>query len=112
MATTSNSAVVSDHAQDVLRLRAAADMASHDIKDYNKLYEDLRAIVEALSTAEQAEPGNKALFDILLMRERRVEAARNRETATLALFFDCMIAEISAVPNIELHVKACDLPYN
>ena len=97
MATTSNSAVVFVHAQDVLRLRAAADRASHDIKDYNKLYEDQLAIVEALSTAEQAEPGNKALFDILLMREKRVEAARNRETATLAHLSSCMIAERSAV---------------
>ena len=85
------------HAQDVLRLRAAADRASHDIKDYNKLYEDQLAIVEALSTAEQAEPGNKAMFDILLMREKRVEAARNSETATLALLSSCMIAERSAV---------------
>lgn len=25
---------------------------------------------------------------------------------------DRIVAEISAVPNIELHVKACDLPYN
>ena len=65
--------------------------------DYKKFYEDQLAIVKALSTAEQAEPGNKALFDILLMREKRVEAARNRETATLALLSNCMIAESSAV---------------
>ena len=52
MASASNLAVTSVHAQDVLRLRAAADRASHDIKDYKKLYEDQLAIVEALSTAE------------------------------------------------------------
>ncbi len=52
MATTSNSAVVYVHAQDVLRLRAAVDRASQDIKDYNKMYEDQLAIVEALNIAE------------------------------------------------------------
>ncbi len=71
MNTTNTSAVPFAQGQDVVRLRAAVDRASQDIKDYNKLYEDQRAIVEALSTAEQAEPGNKALFDILLMREKR-----------------------------------------
>ncbi len=83
--------------QDVVRLRAAADRASQDIKDCTKEYEDQRAIVEALITADQAESGNKALLGILLMREKKLEAARTRETATLALLSNCLIAESSAV---------------
>ena len=64
---------------DVSRLRAAVDMSFQEIKDYTHEYHVQRAIVEALSVAEQAEPGNKPKIDILGVRERRLEAARLRE---------------------------------
>ncbi len=71
--------------QDVSRLPAAVDMSSQEIKDYTQEYENQRAIVEALSASEQAEPRNKPKIDILGVRERRLEAARLRETAALSL---------------------------
>ena len=78
MTTTNPSAAPFTQGQDVLRLRAAVVRSSEDIKDYTKLYEDQRAIIEALNTAEHAEPGNKSKFDILGVRERQLEAARLR----------------------------------
>ncbi len=110
MTTTNTSAVPFAQGQDVVRLRAAVNKASHDIKDYTKEYEDPRAIVEALSTAEQAEPGNKALIDILLMREKKLEAAHTRETTTLALISNCLIAESSAVQAQAVATAAMALP--
>ena len=66
-------------------------------KDYLQEYENQRAIVEALSAAEQARPGNKSNIDILGLRERRLEAARLREAAALSLLANCLIADSSAV---------------
>jgi hypothetical protein len=60
-------------------------------------YEDQRAIVEALSTPEHTEPGNKSRIGILGLRERRLEAARLRETAALSLLANCLIADNNAV---------------
>jgi hypothetical protein len=79
-----SSAVPFAQGQDVSRLRAAVDKSAQETKDYLQEYEDQRATVEALSAAEQAEPGNKSKMDILGMRERRLEAARLRETAALS----------------------------
>jgi hypothetical protein len=56
---SSSTAVPFAQGQDVSRLRMAVDMFSQEIKDYAQEYEDHRAIVEALSAAKQAEPGNK-----------------------------------------------------
>ena len=56
--------------EDVSRLRVDVDRSAQDIKDYTKEYEDQRAVVEALSAAEQAEPGNKPKIDILIERGR------------------------------------------
>ncbi len=96
MTTTNPSAVPFAQGQDVARLRAAVDRSSQEIKDYTKEYEDQRAIVEALSTAEQAEPGIKLKLDILFAREGRLDAARTRETAALALLSNCLTADNSA----------------
>ena len=52
--------------QDVSRLRASVDSSAQEIKDYTQEYEDQRAVVQALSAAEQAEPGNKPKIDILI----------------------------------------------
>ena len=94
---SSSTAVSFGQGQDVSRLRAAVDRSSQEIKDYLQEYEDQRAIVEALSAAEQAEPGNKSKIGILGMRERRLEAARLRETAALSLLANCLIADNNAV---------------
>jgi hypothetical protein len=92
-----SSAVPFAQGQDVSRLRAAVDRSAQETKDYVQEYKDKRATVEALSAAEHAEPGNKSKIDILGMRERRLEAARLRETAALSLLANCLIAESSAV---------------
>ncbi len=96
MTTTNPSTVPFAQGQDVIRLRAAVEMSSQEIKDYTKEYEDRRAIVKALSTAKQAEPGNKFKLDIPFVREGRLDAARTRKTAALALLFNCLIADNSA----------------
>ena len=72
-------------------------MSAQEIKDYNQEYEDYRAIAEALSAAELTEPANKPKIDILGVRERRLEAARLRETSALALLANCLMADNSAV---------------
>ncbi len=82
--------------QDVSRLRAAVDRAAQEIKDYTQAYEDHRALVQVLSAAEQAEPGNKPKIDMLVVMEGRLEATRLRETSALFLLANCLIAESSA----------------
>ncbi len=94
---SSSTAVSFAQGQDVSRLRAAEDRSAHETKDYLQEYEDQRAFVEALSAAEQVEPGNKSKIDILGLRERRLEAARLRKTAALSLLANCLIADSSAV---------------
>jgi hypothetical protein len=109
MTNTNPSAVPFAQGQDVARLRAAVDMSSQEIKDYTKEYEDQRAIVEALSTADQAEPGNKFKLDILL-REGLLDAARTRETTALALLSNCLIADSSAAQAQAAATTAMALP--
>ena len=96
--------------QDVSRLRAAVDRSAQEIKDYTQEYEDQRALVQALSAAEQAEPGNKSKFDILVVREGRLEAARLRETAALSMLSNCLIAESSAVQAQAAAIAATATP--
>ena len=95
MATTSSTAVPFAQGQDVIRLRAAVDRSSQEIKDYTVEYEDQRAKVDALNAAERADPTNAHLFNILTVREGRLDAARTRETAALALLSNCPIAHSS-----------------
>ncbi len=92
MATTSSTAVPFAQGQDVIRLRAAVDMSSQEIKDYTREYEDHRTIVDALDAAERADPKNTHLFNILAVREVRLDAVRIRETAALVLLSNCLIA--------------------
>ena len=94
---SSSTAVPFAQGQDVSRLRAAVDKSSQETNDYLQEYEDHRAIVEALSAAEQAKPGNKSKIDILGMRERRLKATRLRETAAFFLLANCLIADNNAV---------------
>jgi len=82
--------------QDVSRLRAAVDRAAQEIKDYSHEYEDQRALVQALSAAEHAEPGNKQKIGILVVMEGRLEATRLRESSALSILGNCPIAESSA----------------
>ena len=96
--------------QDVSRLRAAMDMSAQEIKDYTQEYEDQRALVQALSAAEQAEPGNESKLDILVVREGRLEAARLRETSALSLLANCLIAESSAVQPQAIATAATATP--
>jgi hypothetical protein len=110
MTTTNPSAVPFAQGQDVARLRAAVDRSSQYIKDYTKEYEDQRAIVEALSNAEQAEPGNKFMLDILFVREGRLDVARTREIAALALLSNCLIADSSAAQAQGVATAAMALP--
>ncbi len=85
-------------------------MSSQEIKDYTKEYEENRAIAEALSTAEHAEPGNKFKLDILFVREGRLDAARTRETAALALLSNYFIADSSAAQAQAAATAAMALP--
>ncbi len=78
---TSTAVVPFAQGHNVSRLRAAVDRSSQEIKDYQKEYEDQRTDVDALSAAQQAEPGNKPKLDILAVREKRLDAARVREPA-------------------------------
>ncbi len=96
MATSTSSAVPFVQGQDVVRLRAVVVRSTKEVKDYAAEYEDLRAIVEALSTEEQADPVNKSKLDILGVRERRLEAARDRETAAMSNLINYLIADNSA----------------
>jgi hypothetical protein len=83
--------------EDVSRLRAAVDRSAQEIKDYTQQYEDQRALVQALSAAEQAEPGNKPMIDTLTERGSQLEAARLRETSALAMLSNCLMADSSAI---------------
>jgi hypothetical protein len=94
--STSAAVVPFAQGQDVSKLRAAVDRSSQEIKDYQKDYEDQRTIVDALSAAQQAEPDNKSILNILAVREKRLDAARVREAATLSLLSNCLIADNSA----------------
>ncbi len=75
MATTSYTAVPFAQGHDVIRLRAAVDKSSQEIKGYTREYEDQRAIVDALDAAEQADPKNAHQFNILTIREGRIDAS-------------------------------------
>jgi len=107
---SSSTAVPFAQGQDVSRLRAAVDMSSQEIKDYLQEDEDQRVIVEALPAAEQAEPGNKSKIDILGLRERRLEAARLRETSALSLLANCLIADSNAVQTQAASTAATATP--
>ncbi len=110
MATTSSTAVPFAQGQDVIRLRAAVDRSSQEIKDYTKEYEDHRAIVDALDAAEQADPRNIYLFNILTIREGRLDAARIREIAAMALLSNCLIVHSSAAQTNAAATAATALP--
>jgi hypothetical protein len=106
----SSTAVPFAQGHDVSRLRAAVDMSAQEIKDYTQEYEDERAIVEALSAAQLAELVNKPEIDILGVRERRLEAARLRETYALALLANCLMADNRAVQAQEAATAATATP--
>jgi hypothetical protein len=110
MATTSSTAVPFAQGQDLIRLRAAVDRSSQEIKDYTREYEDQHAIVDALDAAEHADPRNNYLFNILTIREDRLDAARIRKTAALALLSKCLIAHSSAAQAQAAATVAAALP--
>jgi hypothetical protein len=110
MATTRSTAVPFAQGQDVIRLCAAVDMPSQEIKDYTKEYEDQRAIVDALDNAEQADPRNTYIFNILTIREGKLDAARIRETTALSLLSNCLIAQSSAAQANAAPTAATALP--
>ena len=110
MATTSSTAVPFAQGQDVIRLRAAVDRSSQEIKDYTTEYEDQRAKVDALDAAERADPKNAYMFNVLTVREGRLDAARIRETAALALLSNCLIAHSSASQAQAAATVAAALP--
>ncbi len=85
-------------------------MSSQEIKDYTKENEDQRAIVDALDAAEQADPRNTYMFNILTIREGMLDAARIRETAALALLSNCLIAHSSAAQAQAAATAATALP--
>ncbi len=110
MATTSSTAVPFAQGQDVIRLRAAVDRSSQEIKDYTTEYEDQRTEVDALDAVERADPKNAHLFNILAVREGRLDAARIRENAALALLSNCLIAHSSAAQAQATATAAAALP--
>jgi hypothetical protein len=97
MATSTSTAVPFAQGQDVARLRAVVDKSTKEVKDYAAEYEDQRVIVDALVTVAHADPANKPKLDILVLRERRLEAVRDREVAVMSNLNNCMIADNSAV---------------
>jgi hypothetical protein len=86
------------------------DRSSQEIKDYTVEYEDQRAKVDALDAAERADPTNAHLFNILMVREGRLDAARTRETAALALLSNCLIAHSSNAQAQAAATAAAALP--
>ncbi len=97
MTTSTSTAVPIAQGQDVARLRVVVDRSTKEVKDYAAQYEDQRVIVEALGTAAQADPANKPKLDILVLRERRLDATRDRETAAMSNLTNGLIADSSAV---------------
>jgi hypothetical protein len=72
------------------------DRSSQESKDYLQEYEDQRAIVEALSAAEQAEPGNKSKIDILGLRS---DGSRQPDSDKLRLFLYLLTSRLpTAMP--------------
>jgi hypothetical protein len=72
-------------------------MSTKEVNDYAAEYEDPRVIIQALGTVAHADPANTPKLDILVLRERRLEATRDRETAAMSSLTKCMIAGNSAV---------------
>ncbi len=97
MVASTSTAVPFAQGRDVARLRAVVNMSTKEVKDYAKQYEDQRVIVEALGHVAQADPANKLKLDILKPRERRLETARDRETAAMSNLTNCLIADSSVV---------------
>jgi hypothetical protein len=108
MATSSSTAVPFAQGQDVAKLRAVVDMSTKEVKDYAVAYEDQHVIVEALDTVAHADPANKPKLDILVLRERRLEA--NRETAAMSNLSNYLVADNIAVQGHAVATVAMTVP--
>jgi hypothetical protein len=97
MAYSTSTAAPFAQGQDVSRLRAVVDRSTKEVKEYAEQYEDQRVIVEALDIVAQADPANKQKLDILELRERRLEVARDRENAAMTNLTNYLITDSSAV---------------
>ena len=75
-----------------LMLKDRGDRSTAEVKDYTVQYEDQLHIVEALGDA-RTEPENRAIVDLLNLRESRLDAARDREATFTAAFSNYCIAE-------------------
>ena len=64
--------------EDISLLRAVLGRTSQEVKDYTVQYEDQVNIVHHIGIIVN-EPENKAFFDVLAKRERRLDAALARE---------------------------------
>ena len=90
MAASTSTVVSSAQDEDISLLRAVLVRTSHKIKDYTVQYEDQVNLVQQIGlTVNELE--NKAVLDVLAMRERRLDAALARETNAIdKLTFFCV----------------------
>jgi hypothetical protein len=95
-AASTSAAAPSAQEEDSLLLRAVVIRTAQEVKDYIDQFEDQRKLVDDLGTAMNAAE-NKSFFDILAMRERRLDAALVRESNAIATFSNFCIAEKSVL---------------
>ena len=95
MDTSTSTAVPSAQDENGSLLRAVLGRATQEVKDYTVHYEDHVKLVNALGTAMNA-PENKAVLDVLAMRERRLDAALVKEANAIDKFTNFCVAEKSA----------------
>ena len=96
MVASTSTAVPSTQNEDGSLQRAVLGRTTHEVKDYNAQLEDQCKITESLGTAFNA-PENKSVLDILEMRERRLDAALDKEANATKNLTNYCIAEKSAV---------------
>jgi len=91
MVASTSTAVPSAQEEDGLLLRAVVIRIAHEVKDYTQQFEDRRKLVDKLGTVMNA-PENKSVLDILVKRERRLDAVLLRESNAIVTFSNFCIA--------------------
>ena len=93
--------------EDGVLLGAVLIRATHEFKDYTAQYEDQSKLVTDLGTAMNA-PENKSVFNILAMREHRLDAALVRESNAISTLSHFCVAEKGAL-HAQSAAAAADL---
>jgi hypothetical protein len=95
MAASTSTAVPSTQDEDISLLRAVLGRTSQEVKDYTVQYEDKVNLVQQLGLTVN-KPENKPGLDILAMRERRLDAALDREANAIEKLIEFCVADKSA----------------